>query len=78
MSRERTHRLRTRGSVIELALDRGEALAMNRRSEICEAELELVRGDPKDLLQIAQSLFAKSAYQALADDRRPREATGCC
>src|SRR5208337_5641772 len=34
-----THRLRTRGSVIELALDRGQTLAMNRRSEICEAEL---------------------------------------
>ncbi len=58
-----THRLRTRGSVIELALDRGETLAMNRRSEICEAELELIRGNPKDLLQVAQALFAKSAIR---------------
>lgn len=58
-----TYRLRARGSVIELALDKGEALAMNRRSEICEAELELVRGNPKDLLQIAQALFAKSTIR---------------
>ncbi len=58
-----THRLRTRGSVMELALDRGETLAMNRRSEICEAELELVKGHPKDLLQTAQSLFVKSGVR---------------
>ncbi len=58
-----THKLRAHGSVIELALDRGEALAMNRRSEICEAELELIKGSPKDLLQIAQALFAKSGIK---------------
>ena len=58
-----TYRLRTRGSIIELALDRGEAVAMNRRSEISEAELELVKGNPKDLLQTAQTLFAKSAIR---------------
>jgi len=58
-----TYKLRTHGSVIELALDRGEALAMNRRSEICEAELELIKGSPEDLLQIAQVLFAKSGVK---------------
>jgi inorganic triphosphatase YgiF len=58
-----THRLRTRGSVMELALDRGQTLAMNRRSEICEAGLELVKGHPKDLLRAAQSLFAKSGVR---------------
>ncbi len=58
-----THRLREGGTVMELALDRGEALAMNRRSEICEAELELVKGNPKDLLRTAQMLFAKSAVR---------------
>ncbi len=56
-----THKLRTRGSVIELALDQGETLAMNRRSEICEAELELIEGSPKDLT--AQALFAKSGIR---------------
>jgi triphosphatase len=54
-----TRKLRSGGSVIELALDKGEALAMNRRSEICEAELELVSGNPSDLLKTAQTLFAK-------------------
>jgi inorganic triphosphatase YgiF len=58
-----TYRLRTRGSIIELALDRGETVAMNRRSEISEAELELVRGNPKDLLQTAQAIFGKSAIR---------------
>ena len=58
-----TYRLRTRGSIIELALDRGEAVAMNRRSEISEAELELVKGNPKDLLQTAQAIFGKSAIR---------------
>ena len=81
-----TYRLRTRASIIEVALDRGEALAKNRRSEICEAELELVRGEPKDLLRVAQALFAKSAirpspmtkaergYRLLLKTRPPKQA----
>lgn len=58
-----TRRLRRGGSVIELALDRGKTVAMNRKSEICEAELELIKGNPKDLLRTAQALFAKSAIK---------------
>ncbi len=58
-----THKLRRGSTVMELALDRGEALALNRRSEICEAELELIEGSLKDLLQTAQALFAKSAVK---------------
>ncbi len=58
-----THKLRRGSTLMELALDRGEALAMNRRSEICEAELELVKGNPKDLLATAQALFAKSGFR---------------
>ncbi|HZV21798.1 MAG TPA: CHAD domain-containing protein [Hyphomicrobiales bacterium] len=53
----RAYRLHRGGSTIELALDRGEARTKNRRSEICEAELELLEGSPGDLLQAAQSLF---------------------
>jgi triphosphatase len=52
------YRLRTKGSVIELALDRGETRARRRKSEICEAELELISGQVGDLLQTAQALFA--------------------
>ena len=58
-----TRRLRTGGSVVELALDKGSTLAMNRKTEICEAELELIKGNPKDLLLTAQSLFAKSGVR---------------
>ena len=53
-----THRLRRRGSIVELVLDKGEAVAKGRKNEICEAGLELVKGHPEDLLQAAQSLFA--------------------
>ena len=48
-------------SVIELALDRGEARANGRQTEIREAELELVKGDPKVLLGVAQDLFSGQA-----------------
>ncbi|MFY9640645.1 MAG: CYTH and CHAD domain-containing protein [Rhodomicrobium sp.] len=58
-----THKLRRGSSEIEVALDMGEAVALNRRSEICEAELELIKGSPKDLLLTAQALFAKSAVK---------------
>jgi inorganic triphosphatase YgiF len=58
-----THRINARGSIIEIALDKGETLALDRRSEICEAELELIKGHPRDLLQIAQVLFAKSSVR---------------
>jgi triphosphatase len=61
-----TYRLRSRNSVIELALDRGETCAINRRSKICEAELELIRGHPEDLLQLAQALFAGTAVRPSA------------
>jgi inorganic triphosphatase YgiF len=56
-----TYRLRTRSSVMELALDRGETRALTGSSEICEAELELIRGTPEDLLRMAQTLFAGTA-----------------
>jgi inorganic triphosphatase YgiF len=58
-----THRFQRNGAVVELALDSGEARAKGRKSEICEAELELVEGEPGALLEIAQALFSKSAVQ---------------
>jgi triphosphatase len=61
--RRTTHRLSTRSSVIAVALDRGETLAMNRRSEICEAEIELIKGNPKDLLRTVQALLAKGSVR---------------
>ena len=55
-----SYHLRRRGSLIELALGKGEVRAKTRRSEICEAELELLKGNPKQLLETAQALFSKT------------------
>lgn len=56
-----SYKLERGASLVELALDRGEALAKGRKAEIREAELELINGDPKDLLAIAQDLFSGEA-----------------
>ncbi len=56
-----SYKLESDGSLVELALDRGEARAKRRKDPIREAELELVRGEPKVLLGIAQELFAGRA-----------------
>ena len=53
-----SYRLETGDSLVELALDRGEARAKRRKTPIREAELELIEGDPKALLGITQELFA--------------------
>jgi inorganic triphosphatase YgiF len=67
-----THRLSKRGSIIELALDKGEAQAAGRKTPICEAELELIAGDPADLLEIAQSLFSKRAIHVSSISKAER------
>ncbi len=55
-----THKLRKHKSVMELALDEGEARAGKEKVEIREAELELISGRPSDLLETAQALFSKN------------------
>ena len=52
------YKLQIGDSLVELALDRGEARAKRRKTPIREAELELIEGDPKALLGITQELFA--------------------
>lgn len=46
------------GAIIELVLDRGQVVAADRRSPICEAELELKSGDPAALFALARKLDA--------------------
>jgi triphosphatase len=58
-----SYKLETGGGVVELALDRGEARAKRRKAPIREAELELIKGDPKALLGITQELFAGWAVE---------------
>jgi inorganic triphosphatase YgiF len=43
---------------IELVLDRGEVLAGDRRSPVCEIELELKHGDPAALFAVARRIDA--------------------
>ena len=45
-------------STIELVLDRGEVIAGERRSPICEIELELKHGDPAALFALARKIDA--------------------
>lgn len=45
------------GGVVELAIDKGEVIAGDRRAPLIEAELELVEGDPAVLYDIARRLF---------------------
>ena len=50
----RTQRIvRSAGAVVEVALDRGEIIAGNRRAPLCEIEFELVRGPVQGLLALA-------------------------
>jgi len=56
-----SYKLGKDGSLVELALDRGETHADGRKSDIREAELELIDGDPKVLLGIAQEIFSGQA-----------------
>jgi len=83
-----TFKLAEDGSLIELALDRGETHARGRKAPLFEAELELMEGDPKALLAISQKLFAgrevhlssttkaERGYQLLLKTSRKRQAIG--
>jgi len=52
----RTWRIEGESSLIELVLDRGEAVSGDGRSPICEIELELKRGQSSDLFLFAREL----------------------
>ncbi|MFM8754659.1 MAG: CHAD domain-containing protein [Phenylobacterium sp.] len=54
--RRRTCEVLQGGSRIELALDQGEILADGARESVCEAELELLSGDVRDLFALAVDL----------------------
>ena len=54
--RRRTGEMHSGQSRIELALDQGEILAGGDRLFVCEAELELVEGDRRDLFALALEL----------------------
>lgn len=48
--------IRQHDSEIELAIDQGEIVAGDQRKALCEIELELKSGDPKDLFELADRI----------------------
>ena len=50
----RLRRIERGGSVVELAFDEGELLALGRKAPVCELELELLEGDRQELLMLAR------------------------
>jgi triphosphatase len=67
-----TYRLRRSGSVLEVSLDEGETRAEDRRSSICEAEIELISGDPGALLETAQALFSHTELHLSPESKAER------
>jgi triphosphatase len=51
-----THRVETNGSEVEVAIDRGEINSWDRTRTICELELELKRGEKRDLFGLARQI----------------------
>ncbi|MCA6114391.1 CHAD domain-containing protein [Bradyrhizobium sp. WSM 1738] len=58
-----TFPVRSKGSEIELAIDRGKIVAAGRSSRIEEVELELKRGSRRDLFQVARAVERKLAAE---------------
>ncbi len=54
------YRVDSGGSDIEVAVDRGEIEAAERRAAVHEVELELKRGHPADLFRLAKALAANA------------------
>jgi inorganic triphosphatase YgiF len=70
-----SRRLRTfryHGAEIELALDQGEVTGGDRRSEICEVELELKSGPPQALFALARELSAAAPLYLTFDSKAAR------
>ena len=64
-----SYKLETGDSLVELALDRGEARAKRRKTPIREAELELIKGDPEVLLGIQPGAFCRAGRAFVSHDQ---------
>ena len=62
-----SYKLETGDSLVELALDRGEARAKRWKTPIREAELELIKGDPGVLLGLVRSFCRAAPCTCLHD-----------
>ena len=68
----RTWTISESDTTIELALDRGEAVAGYRRSPICEIELELKQGDPAALFALAGRIDAAAPVRLSVQTKAER------
>ncbi|HZZ33609.1 MAG TPA: CHAD domain-containing protein [Phenylobacterium sp.] len=65
--RQRT--IRYKGALIEMALDQGEVCGGERKSPICEVELELKAGEPTMLFALARELSAAAPLYLAFDSK---------
>lgn len=63
---------RRNGSVVEVALDIGHIEAGDRRSDICELELELLAGPPQALFDVAQLIARDIAVLPASQSKAER------
>jgi triphosphatase len=69
--RRTTRRIRTRGAVVEVALDEGRLVAGDASQRILEIEFELVSGSPGALLRLAERW--RKQYSLIYDPRSKAE-----
>ena len=63
---------RRNGSLIEVALDLGHIMAGEKRTPICELELELLAGQPAELFDLAQQIARTIAVLPLSMSKAER------
>lgn len=68
----RQRQVRFDGAEIELALDQGEVVGGQRRTPICEVELELKSGDPAALFSLARRLSKAAPLHLSFDSKAAR------
>jgi triphosphatase len=65
-------RLAGEGWEVEVALDKGAVIAGEQREDICEVELELVRGTPRHLFRLAARIQDEAAARPLCLSKSER------
>lgn len=60
------------GTVVEMVFDQGQIRSNGQSVEICEVELELIKGKPEVIFELAQSLAKKSPLRFGNDSKAAR------
>jgi inorganic triphosphatase YgiF len=70
--RRTVYPIETRGSEIELAIDRGKVEANGHTAPLCEVEMELKRGEPAELFTLAHRLLDSVPFQLASKSKAER------